>query len=153
MPELISIERTLREEMENLSTRIKSNMQTANQVASGNLIKSMRVESTDFSASLWALDYFENQEKGISPEESRKKDTIFLRNDIFSWSQKKGLNFTNNSERARFSWYAANKQHELGSVLFRKGGRKDIYSNEIPKTIQLITEKVSNIIINTNIIK
>ena len=53
---------------------------------------------------------------------------------IEQWIKDKGLNLN--------SWAVSYKIIHEGTKLYRQGGRADIYSNEIPKTIESVGQRL-----------
>lgn len=157
------------EELEQLKQRIIMNMQTAGQVASGKTIASLFVERR---ANGGALVFRGKMPFGVM-ETGRKggKVPYGFSSIIYLWMQqkgvhgqpmpykRKGLHKYSEQERADRSMASA-IAHTIarsGTKLYRDGGRKDIYSNEIPTTIAsirerllpLMREQIRNIKLNT----
>lgn len=133
----------LSDEMSLLAGRIISNIIRNKQNATGALIKSLRIEATETTGSLFAYDYLTNLESGTLP------GTYVTSEIINKWGNAKGFWSGYNYRSSTISRRILNS----GSLLFRNGGRKDVYTNEIPLTESTILEKVGNIIINTKIIE
>lgn len=127
----------LREELEALRDRIIANHRQAGQVASGRTIQSMQVNIDGDSGELVGRPYFGTLETGARPwrnAASMKKVPASFNAVIEQWIKDKGLNLN--------SWAVAYKIIHEGTRLYRQGGRADIYSNEIPKTVEAIGQRI-----------
>ena len=133
----------LLDEMSLLAGRVISNIIRNKQNATGSLIKSIRVESTETTGSLFAYDYLPNLESGTLP------GTYVTSEIINRWANAKGFWSGYNQRASTISRRIMNS----GSLLFRNGGRKDVYTNEIPLTVQNLENRISGAIINTKIIE
>lgn len=127
----------LREELEALRDRIIANHRQAGQVASGKTIASMQVNIDGDTGELVGRPYFGTLETGAKPwrnAASMKKVPASFNAIIEQWIKDKGLNLN--------SWAVSYKIIHEGTKLYRQGGRSDIYSNEIPKTIDNIGQRL-----------
>ena len=127
----------LREELEALKERIIANHRQAGQVASGKTIASMQVNIDGDTGELVGRPFFGTLETGAKPWKnaaSMKKVPASFNAIIEQWIKDKGLNLN--------SWAVAYKIIHEGTRLYRQGGRSDIYSNEIPKTIDNIGQRL-----------
>ena len=127
----------LREELEALRDRIIANHRQAGQVASGKTIASMQVNIDGDTGELVGRPYFGTLETGAKPwrnAASMKKVPASFNAIIEQWIKDKGLNLN--------SWAVSYKIIHEGTRLYRQGGRADIYSNEIPKTIDNIGQRL-----------
>ena len=118
----------LNEELDDLRKRIIKNHISAGQKASGKTINSMRVELGDNYGQLTGRKYFGTLETGRKPG----KVPANFSNIILKWMQSKGINVP---KPKSFAYLVARKIRIEGTVLYRAGGRSDIYSEEINKTI------------------
>lgn len=162
----------VREELEQLQQNIIANMQKADEVASGRTIKSMHVETDVQGGTLFGRAFFGVLETGRRAGGIPQDFTAI----IYQWMQDKNIH-------ASPMPYKTNRPHKYsdpqvrgdmsmasaiawtiktrGSSLFRKGGRDDIYSNEIPLTIKrvegrlvfLIKQAIRSIKLNNTTIK
>lgn len=140
---MLEIKEILSDEMSLLAGRVISNIIRNKQNATGALIKSIRVEATETTGSLFAYDYLPNLESGTLP------GTYVTSEIINRWANAKGFWTGDNYRASTISRLIMNS----GSLLFRKGGRKDVYTNEIPLTVQNLENRISGAIINTKIIE
>lgn len=146
----------LREELERLAERIKANHRRAGQVASGRTLRSIHVDVTDDEGVLWGRKPFGTLETG------RKGGRVprDFRSIIRQWMRDKGIHGTpipyvrkpsakwkpkyTPQERGNMSLAGAiaYRIRKEGTRLYRDGGRADIYSNEIPITIENIKKRL-----------
>lgn len=141
----------IQEELEALKKRIIANHERAGQVASGRTRASLRVEVSDEGGVLWGRSPFGTLETG---RRAGKVPKGFYQ-IILQWVKDKGIQVDNPKT---FAYFVSRKIANEGTALFRSGGRADIYSNEIPKTIDnvgnrtvgLIAVEVERINLNIN---
>jgi hypothetical protein len=141
----------LQQELEDLKKRIIANHEHAGQVASGRTRASLRVETSDEGGVLWGRSPFGTLETGRKPGKVPKG----FYHIILQWVKDKGIKVDNPKT---FSYFVSRKIAREGTELFRSGGRADIYSNEIPVTIEnignrmvvLIGIEVEHINLNSN---
>lgn len=145
------VRKVLQEELESLKKRIIANHERAGQVASGRTRASLRVEVGEDGGALWGRSPFGTLETGRKPG---KVPRGFYQ-IILQWVKDKKINVENPKT---FAYFVSRKIAKEGTELFRSGGRADIYSNEIPKTIDSVGKKlvvlfsveVENINLNSN---
>ena len=122
----------------------------------GRTATSMRVDAEIDKLEIWAPEHMDTLETGISPARSKSNGSVAnLATKMYQWSIDKPIDFLNGTtpkQRARWSQRAANKQQTVGSWLYRKGGRKDIYSNEVEPLQERLAERIAKEIINTKIL-
>lgn len=141
------------EELERLKERIIANHIAAGQKASGRTIDSLKVAgeplADGYAAELDARAYFAGIETG-----SRQWSTIHTRQRkdgteypsapkwfidvIRDWASVKGVALDS-------PWGVATKIMTDGSALFRDGGRDDIFTNEIPSTLDNISSRLAGL--------
>lgn len=131
----------LKYELNDLRLRIIDNHIRARQKASGRTIASMRVEVTENSGILWGRKAFGTLETGRRPGRVPKG----FYKIILDWIEAKGIRV---EKPKTFAYFIARKIAREGTQLYRDGGRDDIYSKEIDKTIKNIMEKVFGIFEN-----
>jgi len=120
---------------------------------SGRTATSLRQETDADSLVIFAPDYFPMLETGISPSDAKRKSERDLAKALYGWSFDADMAFEDNKKRYRFALYSARKQQIQGSALYRIGGRKDIYSNEVDPLVERIKEGVGQSILDIQIIK
>ncbi len=119
----------------------------------GRTATSMHVDASIDSLIIYAPEHMDTLESGISPQRSKQQGNLALK--LYQWSIDKPLDFLNGAtQKRRMGWAMrqATKQNKIGSILYQRGGRKDIYSNEILPLQQRLTDRITNEIINTKIL-
>lgn len=129
------IRKILTEELEALRQRIGDNMEAADQIATGKTRDGMRVEVRGLAGVLTGRQAFATLERGSRPWSKKfKRVPKFFADLIGEWIDAKGLKLN--------KWAVAHSIMTKGSKLYRSGGRSDIYSNELPKTMDAIGRRV-----------
>ena len=122
---------------------IAANMYRNKQVATGQTIQSLRVEATDTSLAVYGASHIKTLESGVLP------GTYVKASDINIWGNAKGY-WTGNSYLANT---IARRIFNSGSVLFRKGGRTDVWTDVIPSFIERIKERIGEQIVNIKLVE
>lgn len=146
----------LQEELEALRLNIISNHTRAGQKASGRTAASLHVEVSEDGGVLYGRKPFGTLETG------RKAGRVpqNFQQIIIKWMADKGIKpapipyLTNRQHKytpeqrgvLRMSYFVAKKIRETGTKLFRDGGRADIYSPEIEKTVRAIESRMLSLI-------
>ena len=143
----------LSRELTALRKRITDNMQEADEWATGKTAESMVVEIRDESnltrGLLYGRAFFGALETGSRPwAKPPKRVPKKFANTIQEWIKAKNLDLN--------AWAVAYTIMHEGSSLCRRGGRSDIYSNEIPVTLDNLAERLSiayvkHIALNSNL--
>lgn len=129
------IRQILLEELEDLRRRIGENMGRADLVVSGKTRDSMQVEIRDNGGVLTGRRAFATLETGSRPWSRKPKRTPKWFADLIGeWIAARGLDLN--------QWAVAHTIIHKGSRLYREGGRADIYSPELQKTIDRIGERI-----------
>ena len=130
-------------------TEIRTRHIDAGQKASGKTAASLAYEVTDSGGKITGRGYFATLETGRKPGATPKG----FREIIKKWAVDKGIQvepYEYKSDRPhkytaqeaglnRFAGAVANKIRKQGTVLFREGGRKDIYT----PALDALTEKIT----------
>jgi hypothetical protein len=124
----------LGEELESLRQRIIENHIRAGQKASGKTISSLRVDVKDNQGILFGRQAFGVLETGRKPGKVPKGFYQIIQ----QWAKDKGIQVENPKS---FAYFVARKIAREGTELHRQGGRVDIYSPEVEKTIQKIMNR------------
>lgn len=105
--------------------------------ASGRTIQSMKVTANETELIITGREGFSMLETGISPQQSTATS-----DKLYQWSKHKQIPFRNDKQRffAAKAW-AANQKKE-GSLLFRLGGRKDVFTNEVEPLVKAIENQI-----------
>ena len=125
----------LNEELDDLRKRIIKNHISAGQKASGKTIKSIQVDVGDNYGQLTGRKFFGTLETGRKPG----KVPANFKDIILKWMQEKEINVP---KPESFAYLVARKIRIEGTVLYRAGGRSDIYSEEINKTIPKLVKRL-----------
>lgn len=125
--------------LEDLKQRIIDNHERANQRTTGATAKSMFVQvdrtSGGISGILFGRPFFAALETGTKPWRNQYlKPPKFFIELIQGWINLKGIQLPAGA--------VARVLMERGSSLYRSGGRTDIFSNEIPLTIERISDSL-----------
>lgn len=129
------IRQILREELEDLRARIIANMERADQIVSGKTRDSMQVSVRDNAGVLTGRQAFATLETGSRPWSKKPKRTPKWFADLIGeWIEQRGLDLN--------QWAVAHTIIHKGSKLYREGGRADIYSPELQKTIDCIGARI-----------
>lgn len=133
------IEQVLERNLIDLKARIIENHVRAGQVASGRTRDSLTVTvealGNEYIGTLWGRSFFGTLETGNKPWQRKPKRVPHFFHDIIErWIEDKGLNLN--------AWAVAYNIIHSGTRLYQSGGRDDIFSSEIPKTIESIGEEL-----------
>lgn len=148
-------------ELNELRLQIIKNMRAADAVASGQTIRSLHVRQSDFSAKLMSeqkmpFGTLETGRRGYRYPDNRKHIPSDFQTIIYQWMKIRGISaddvppykgtkYASAQERADWSMASAIawKISLQGTKLFRQGGRNNIYSTAIPKTIEECKRRLS----------
>lgn len=131
------IRQILLEELEDLRRRITENMGKADQIVTGKTRDSMQVSIQGNAGVLTGRQAFATLETGSRPW-SRKPKRVpkFFADLIGEWIDAKGLDLN--------KWAVAHTIIHKGSKLYRSGGRADVYSPELQKTIDRLGDRIAD---------
>lgn len=127
----------LADELNALKQRVIQNHLAAGQKASGKTIRAFEVDVDDRSGALYGRAFIGTLETGRKAGRVPKN----FRAIIEQWVKDKSITIDNPKS---FAYFVAKKIATEGTKLHRSGGRDDIYSNEIPKSIEIILEKLAD---------
>lgn len=127
-------------ELQDLAQRIADNIARNGQTASGKTARSLEVREGSDEVVLLGRKAFGTMETGRRGGGVPRSFPAIL----YQWSLDKGISFDTDRERRSFAYLLAKKIQKEGTQLFRDGGRADVYSNEIPKTIDNIARKLAD---------
>lgn len=123
------------EELEALRKTIIAHHLAAGQRASGRTERSLRIELTEDAGTLYGRRAFGTLETGRSGGRVPKG----FYQVILQWMKDKGIQV---DKPKSFAYLVARKIAAEGTKLHREGGTVDIYSKEIPKTVQNILDRL-----------
>ena len=144
------------EEFDSFIKKVIANHIRAGQKASGRTMQSIKKSITDEGGVVFARAYFGVLETGRKPGPVPKD----FRQVILQWMRDKGISATPIPYKRKPSnkWqpkYTPQERGDLslagaiayrirkeGTRLYRDGGRDDIYSNEIPKAVESILDRI-----------
>lgn len=134
------VQLVIESELQQLKERIIANHRTEGQVASGRTIESMQVEITDDGGILWGRQAFGTLETG------RKGGNVpkGFYHIILQWVKDKGLDAQVDNPKT-FAYFVSKKIAKEGTELYLAGGRNDIYTPEIKRTMESLADKISAI--------
>lgn len=129
------IRQILLEELEDLRRRITENMGKADQIVTGKTRDSMQVSVQGNAGVLTGRQAFATLETGSRPWSKKpKRPPKWFADLIGEWIDAKGLDLN--------QWAVAHSIIHKGSKLYREGGRADVYSPELQKTMDRIGERI-----------
>lgn len=144
------------EEFDSFIKKVVENHLRAGQKASGRTMQSIKKSITDEGGVVFARAYFGVLETGRKPGPIPKD----FRSVIRQWMRDKGISadpipYIRKPSRKWQPKYSPQERGDLslagaiayrirkeGTRLYRSGGRADIYSNEIPKTVENILDRI-----------
>lgn len=144
------------EEFDSFIKKVVANHIRAGQKASGRTMQSIRKNLTDEGGVVFARAYFGVLETGRKPGAVPKD----FQSVILQWMKDKGISaepvpYIRKSSSKWQPKYSPQERGDLslagaiayrirkeGTKLYRNGGRDDIYSNEIPKTVENILDRI-----------
>ncbi|MBQ9954650.1 MAG: hypothetical protein IJO87_04375 [Eggerthellaceae bacterium] len=129
------IRQILLEELEDLKRRITENMGRADQIVSGKTRDSMQASVQGNAGVLTGRQAFATLETGSRPWSRKPKRTPKWFADLIGeWIDQRGLDLN--------QWAVAHTIIHKGSKLYRSGGRADIYSPELQKSVDRIGDRI-----------
>lgn len=155
----MNVKEIVLEELTYLQSRIADNIQSTKRNASGRTIKSMHIESRAQGGTLFGRSYFGALETGREPG----KIPLNFTEVIKQWILDKGISYQaieyKRKESAKWKPKYTAQERGLnsfasavafsimnnGTKLYRDGGDSDVYSKEIPKTIQAIQKRTMSL--------
>ena len=131
--------RVVSEELGALRQRIIDNHLKAGQKASGRTIASLRIEVDNDGGTLFGRKAFGTLETGRKGGRVPKG----FYHIILQWVKDKKIQV---EKPKTFAYFVARKIAKEGTSLYRRGGRDDIYSNEIPKTTESVLKRITELL-------
>ena len=126
------------EELEDLRKRIISNIDSTGRKASGRTSGSMHTDISENRGILFGRMAFGTLETG---RKSGKVPAGFYQ-IIKQWVIDNGISFDSQSERNSFAYLVSRKIAREGTQLYRTGAEADVYTTEVPETIERIKDRV-----------
>ncbi len=113
----------------------------------------MRIEAYDTTLVGFGRQYFENLEEGIPPLYMHNCQNRGVKHKIYIWTFKQGMMFNSDAARRSFAYMLRRKILFKGTSLYRRGGRKDIYSDKADPLLQRVNNQLSNEMVNYKLIR
>lgn len=126
------------EELEDLRKRIISNIDSTGRKASGRTSESMHTDVSENRGILFGRMAFGTLEAGRKPG----KVPAGFYQIIKQWVIDKGISFDSLTERNSFAYLVSRKIAKEGTQLYRTGADTDVYTTEVPETIERIKDRV-----------
>lgn len=133
--------------LERIRERITENIRTSGEWASGKTAESMRIEETERGGRLIGRAGFDNLEEG-SAGAPRKYPYSFTQ-IIAEWMDAKGIAPSEEKQKNKMAASVAWFIRKNGTLLYRAGGRDDIYSNVIDEEVAALKRKLVESTIQT----
>lgn len=129
----VSFDNLVYDTLKTIRDRIAENIIDRGLNATGDTIRSMRIEVTgQGKGTLYGRQYFQSLEEGRPPTDSKPSRAMI--SSLQRWIDARGIDTT--------PWAVANSINKNGTRLWRDGGRKDIYTEAINKTIEEVKDEV-----------
>lgn len=135
MADVLDSKTIVTEELHALRDRIIANIDAQRASASGTTARSLRVDMPSNIGRLYGRPYFGVLETGRRAAPLPRGFLAVLA----QWAADKGLAFADNPKAIRSIYWSIARR---GTKLFRTGGRTNIYSTEIPQTIETIKQRM-----------
>lgn len=121
---------------------IKTNSRNAGQVATGRTLRSLEYtlqsEGKSYVAQLLGRPFFGTLETGRGPYKGKGGNPAEFNQRLIEWMKARNFQCKDEAEYLRLANYMRWKINKFGTTLYRKGGRKDIFT----PTVQDLTEFV-----------
>lgn len=140
----LDIKDILFEEIERTRLEMISSMKINDQYVTGKTAASLHTETTDDSGILYGADYFDTLETGISPFQANMYPFRPYFTGVDKWMMLRGIDGD--------PMFVINKHRKEGSVLFRAGGRTDVFTNKVNPLTQRIGQRLTNRFVNIKIL-
>lgn len=147
------IKAALSEEGAYLQNSISESISANGQRASGRTQASLRFDVEGNTLYVSALNNIFSLEDGIHKTHVAGLSKGYFARKIYEWSLDKGIMFSSEKDRKTFAYRVQNSIRESGSKLFRNGGRKDVYTDKMNISVQRLSDRLSDVIVNYKILK
>ena len=111
---------------------IKTNSRNAGQVATGKTLRSLEYtlhrEGKAYIARILGRPYFGTLETGRGPYAGGKGDPAGFNQRLIEWMKARNFQCKDEAEYLRMANYLRWKINKFGTSLYRKGGRKDVFT-------------------------
>lgn len=125
---------------------IKTNSRAAGQVATGKTLRSLEYTlqrlGKSYLARILGRPYFGTLETGRGPYNGGKGDPQGFNQRLIEWMKARNFQCKDEAEYLRMANYLRWKINKLGTVLYRKGGRKDIFTPAVDEMTEFLEQEL-----------
>ena len=140
------LETIVRGALEKCISTIKENSTRAGQVATGKTLRSLEYplqdKGTAYMARILGRPYFGSLETGRGPYAGGKGDPSGFNERLIEWMKARNFNCRDEDEYRRMANYLRWKINKFGTALYRKGGRKDIFTPAVADLTEFLEEEL-----------
>ena len=134
----VSVKDIIQQQCDEFIRRVRHNMERADLVVSGEMSRSLTTRDvTEEGGKVEAHPYFRVLETGRKPGKFPPSE------NILEWVRLKGIAERWNMSESSAAYLVARSIAKNGSTLYRKGGRTDIFSNEIDSTVSELADEIT----------
>lgn len=125
---------------------IKNNSRNAGQVATGKTLRSLeyriKAQGAGYVATILGRPYFGNLETGRGVYQGGKTDPAGFNQRLIEWMKARNFNCKDEKEYLRMANYLRWKINKFGTALYRKGGRKDIFTPAVADLTEFVEKEL-----------
>lgn len=125
---------------------IKTNSRAAGQVATGKTLRSLEYTlqrlGKSYVARILGRPYFGTLETGRGPYNGGKGDPHGFNQRLIEWMKARNFQCKDEAEYLRMANYLRWKINKFGTSLYRKGGRKDIFTPAVDDMAELLEKEL-----------
>lgn len=125
---------------------IKTNSRNAGQVATGRTLRSLeyrlKVQGAGYVATILGRPYFGNLETGRGVYRGGKTDPAGFNQRLIEWMKARNFQCRDEKEYLRMANYLRWKINKFGTALYRKGGRKDIFTPAVADLTEFVEKEL-----------
>lgn len=140
-----SVSKLLTDEMLWLKQDIVRNMEQAGKTVTGRTKNSLQVFASGKQAVLEGASHLHTLESGRGPARGGAGDKQQFIQNLKEWIVAKGISYKDEQDLQRlasfFRWYI----NKFGISLYRRGGRKDIFTPAIEKFTKSVNAKIAKV--------
>lgn len=125
---------------------IKTNSRAAGQVATGKTLRSLEYTlqrlGKSYLARILGRPYFGTLETGRGPYNGGKGDPQGFNQRLIEWMKARNFQCKDEAEYLRMANYLRWKINKFGTELYRKGGRKDIFTPAVDEMTEFLEQEL-----------
>lgn len=125
---------------------IKNNSRNAGQVATGKTLRSLeyriKAQGAGYVATILGRPYFGNLETGRGVYQGGKPAPAGFNQRLIEWMKARNFNCKDEKEYLRMANYLRWKINKFGTALYRKGGRKDIFTPAVADLTEFVEKEL-----------